>query len=137
MLCAKNGSRQLAVFEGCPAGYFQASLPAGTVLGAPAAGEAAAVKIVHKQVTVNADYQAGTLAERTVTFTGLPAYKSSGSAEISGSNVDGLPDAVMGSVTVAPTTPTNGQTTRSFVVTPAGFNGSESYTLDLWILSTN
>jgi hypothetical protein len=107
---------------------------AGTTSSVPTGDSG--TKIVHKTVTVNADFQAGTVDERTITFTGLPAYVSGGSKELSGSNNGGIPDGYGASIGVAPVAPTNGQTVRKFVVTPAGFNGTESYTLDVWVLVT-
>ena len=131
-LCATNGTRVVRYFATCPAGSFPISLPSGTtVVSAPAA-----VSIVHKQITVDADYQGGTEAQRTVTIAGLPAFVSSGSAELWGSNNGGIPDGYSASVGVTRVTPTNGQTTRKFVLSPAGFNGAESYVLDVWVLVT-
>ena len=139
--CAKDGARTLAEFDQtCPAGFHYAQIPAADIAGLPTGTTApvdSAVKIVHKTVTVNADYQAGTAAERTITFTGLPAYVSSGSAEVHGDNTGGVPDALAANISVSPSpSPTNGQTTRSFLVTASGFNGSESYVLDVWVLVT-
>jgi hypothetical protein len=96
-------------------------------------------RVVHKSVKVDVDYQAGTEAQRTVTFTGLPAYAASGVGEIYGTNVAGIPASLTShgvNVAVAEQSLTNGQTTRSFVVTPSGFTGSEAFTLDIWVLVT-
>lgn len=93
------------------------------------------VSVLHRTVTVDADYQAGTEAQRTITVTGLPAYSSSGSKEITGDNSAGVPDALAAGITVTEKPPTNGQTTRSFVVAASGFNGTEKYALDVWVLA--
>jgi len=144
VLCSSAAGAIFAYSNACPSGYTletKASLtgPAGPKgdKGDPGSAASAGTKIVHKTVQVDADFQAGSAAERTITFTGLPAFVSGGSQELSGSNNGGIPDGYGAAIAVVQTpAPTNGQTTRKFLITPTGFNGSESFTLDVWLLVT-
>ena len=104
------------------------------------------VKIVHKQVTINADFEASSVADRTVTITGLPAFRSTSSPfEVYGStaadvNIPATATVPAADITVTPVggptgTSTVGATERKFVVTPHNFVGTRTYTLDIWVLT--
>lgn len=97
-----------------------------------------AIQVFHQKATVNADFQAGSVAQRTVVISGVPAF-TVGHPELTGSNADavafpvGTP-AVLANIAVAPVAPASGETTRKFVITPTGFTGSRSFELDVWVL---
>jgi hypothetical protein len=99
-------------------------------------------RTVTKTVTVNADFQAGSETERTITLTGLPAYSAS-AAESYSSNVGSLADSV-GSIGITVPTATTGQvtsvaagqTTRKFLIAASGFTGSESFSLTLRVTAS-
>ena len=102
-----------------------------------------ALIIRHAEVTVNADYCAGTPAERTLTLSGLPGFTQSGALEIWSSNAGDVPDGYKATITVTPQATSPGQTTRRFLVdcgavAPAtvGFDHAEKYVLDVWKLAT-
>ena len=122
--------------------YYAVSLPSGTTIVAPAVPSP--VKIVHKLVTINADFPqltdvpAPTLAQKTVTVDGLPAF--TGTLETWASNSG---DNVAAGTTVSVIAPGQpggnvatalGSTSRKFVVNTAGFTGGKSFSLDIWVL---
>lgn len=90
-------------------------------------GDASAVKIVHKTIVLNANSP----ATQTLTISGLPAYKPT-LLSTYGSNADANPSGT--TVAVAPLAPASGSTERSFTVAASGFTGSQSLTLDVWVL---
>ena len=140
-LCAANGTRVVTYFPGaCPAKSFPISGPVTVVAPAPASP----VKIVHKLVTINADFPqltdvpAPTLAQKTVTVDGLPAF--TGTLETWASNSG---DNVAAGTTVSVIAPGQpggnvatalGSTSRKFVVNTTGFTGGKSFSLDIWVL---
>ena len=129
-LCAKSGSREVVYFGSCPKGYFPISFPAGTTVTAVAPSP---VSVVHKTVVVDATFEAGSVTDRTVTVTGLPAYRGT-AYEISGSNSADAPAGLNIAVTPAP--PGLGSTTRKFLLTPSGFAGTtKSFTIDVWVFA--
>jgi hypothetical protein len=163
ILCAKVGTRALVVFDGtCAAGYFPAQLPASAIAGlttiqgpkgdpgpaGPAgpvgpkgATGATGVKgdkgdpgnnnvtIKHAKVTLTA---ANNGRAMSVVVSGMPAYDAT-NPETYGSNSASKPGATVVSPTEAP--PAAGSTTRTFTFTPSGFTGSQSFTLDIWVLT--
>lgn len=109
--------------------------PKGDIGPAGPAGEGLVRKCLN--VTVNADFQALTEAERTVTITGLPAYQSSGSEDLWLSSAAGVPDGFAAAIDVDRQPRTNGQTVARFTVDAGGFTGDEAYNLRIcdWALT--
>ena len=136
-LCATNGTRVVRYFASCPVGSFPIAFPAGTTYTVVAPPAPSPVKIVHKTVVVDATFQTGSVADRTVTLTGLPGYLST-NTEVKGDNTVDLPAGE--NITITPAagttgTSTVGATTRQFIITPTGFVGTKTFTLDLWVLA--
>lgn len=120
----------------------------------PVAAPVTSTPATHAKVTLNADFQDGSLSERTVTISGLPAYRAS-SLEQVGSNITGVGNLLAYGLTttitnaspggdelpvivvvqIRPVTPTVGSTSRRFEVTTTGFTGTKSFVLDLWATS--
>lgn len=154
-LCANAKSRAvIAVTGACPRGTAPVTAnrgpagargpagPAGPVGAQGPKGDSALIirhgyapGAITPGVTVNADYCASTVAERTLTIKDMPGYSQSGALEIGSSNSADVPDAYGAWIVVTPQTPANGQTTRRAVVTCGGFDHSESYLFDWWKLA--
>lgn len=165
-LCIKNGTGEprslwlVAATGLCPDPYWgPATLE--QAFGEKVAAELAALRPsapsgivpVHKTVKLDADFQDGSVADRTVVISGLPAYKGS-SLEAAGSNItsaanplilgatttvtnvspggDELP--VLTTVKITPVVPSVGSTSRKFVVETFGFTGTRTFGLDLWVV---
>jgi len=163
VLCAKVGTRQLVVFDGtCAAGYFPAQLPSSAIAGlttiqgpkgdpgpagpaGPAGPKGATgatgatgakgdpgnnnVAIKHAKVTLTA---ANNGKAQTVVVSGMPAYEAT-NPETYGSNSASRPGVTV--VSPVETAPAAGSTSRTFTFTPSGFTGSQSFTLDIWVLT--
>jgi hypothetical protein len=163
VLCAKDGSRDLKVFEGCPAGYFQAQLPVSSVYGLAEALAAGGV-IADPTPPVKRDVSVAVTVDfdktRPVAVTGLPAFKA-GNPELWGSNAGEIADAsadilvrrVATGTTTCPVavpasdaTPSVGSTVRSFCVYPfhltptppalvPDFLAGQKFTLNIWVFA--
>lgn len=157
VLCAKVGSRELTVFDtSCPKGFFAAQLPSSAIAGLTTiqgpkgdpgpkgpkgdTGPTGAkgdkgdpgnnnVAIKHAKVTLTA---ANNGKAQTVVVTGMPAYDAT-NPETYGSNSASKPTGTV--VSPVPVAPAAGSTSRSFTLTPSGFTGTQSFTLDIWVLT--
>lgn len=146
IVCAKNNTRELTIFDKtCPSGtHFWAQVPAQDVAGlagvgvpgpaGPAGpkGDAGDSSVVVKRASLVVNASTG--FPKTITIAGLPA-KSASVPEIVGNNTTDLPATFGAALTATPVAAANGATERQFTVTGSGFDGTESFTLNVWVLA--